>query len=106
MSLDILLTFILVSFFTVVRNLTVDCILGVDCLMQHETVIDLCCVTMGGVEFPFYAQPVQNNRRDCTLQIINNVVKVAQTVVIAGRTVQLLEVMLPLRLQAWECVMF
>ena len=25
--------------FTVVRNLTVDCILGVDCLMQHGTVI-------------------------------------------------------------------
>ena len=83
--------------FTVVRNLTVDCILGVDYLMQHETVIDCkrCCVTMGGVEFPFYAQPVQSNGRDCTLHLINDVAKVAQTVVIAGRAVQLLEVMLP-----------
>ena len=83
--------------FTVVRNLTVDCILGVDCLMQHGTVIDCkrCCATMGGVEFSFYAQPVQSSTRDCTLHLINDVVKVAQTIVIAGRTVQLLEVMLP-----------
>ena len=83
--------------FTVVRNLTVDYILGVDCLMQHGTVIDCkhCCATMGGVELSFYAQPVQSSTRDCTLHLINDVVKVAQTIVIAGRTVQLLEVMLP-----------
>ena len=49
--------------FTVVRNLTVDCILGVDCLMWHGTVIDCkrCCAMMGGVEFSFYAQPVQSS---------------------------------------------
>ena len=47
--------------FTVVRNLTVDCILGVDCLMQHGTVIDCkhCCATMGGVEFPFMLNQVK-----------------------------------------------
>ena len=52
--------------FTVVCNLTVDCILGVDYFMQHGTVIDCkhCCATMGRLEFSFYAQPVQSNSRD------------------------------------------
>ena len=42
--------------FTVVSNLTVDCILGADCLMQHGAVIDCnqCCLTISGVEVPFY----------------------------------------------------
>ena len=73
--------------------------------MQHATVIDYkcCCAIIGGVEFSFY---VQSNSRDCTLHFINDVVKVLQTVVIAGRTVQLLEDMLPPRSQPWKCVMF
>ena len=50
---------------------------------------------MSGMEFSFYTQPVQSNSRDCTLHLINDIVKVAQTVVIAGRTVRLLEVILP-----------
>ena len=33
--------------------------------------------------------------RDCTLHLINDVVKVVLTIVITGRTVQLLEAMLP-----------
>ena len=40
-----------------------------------------CCVTMSGVEFSSYAQPVQTNGRDCALYLFNDVVKVTQTVV-------------------------
>ena len=46
--------------FTVVHSLTVDCILGADCLLQHEAIFDCKqhCVTMSEVKLPFLAQPV------------------------------------------------
>ena len=49
--------------FTMVHNLTVDCILGADCLLQHDAIIDCKrhCVTMSGVELPFLVQPVHHS---------------------------------------------
>ena len=43
--------------FIVADNVTVDCILGADCLMRYGAVIDCkeCTITMGGIKFSFVA---------------------------------------------------
>ena len=81
--------------FTVVHSLTVDCILGADCLLQHQAIIDCKqhCVTMSGVKLPFLVQQVCTNNSE--INLVSNAVKVFETVVIAGRTIHPLEVLLP-----------
>ena len=86
--------------FTVVHSLTVDCILGADCLLQHQAIIDCKqhCVTMSGVKLPFLVQQVCTNNSE--INLVSNAVKVFETVVIAGRTIHpLLQ-----KLQPWVCL--
>ena len=83
--------------FTVVRNLTVECILGADYLIQHGAVIDCnqCCLTVGGVQVPFYAHPVESNHSDSLIHSISDTVKVLHTVKVRGRSIQPIELLLP-----------
>ena len=83
--------------FTVVRNLTVECILGADYLIQHGAVIDCnqCCLTVGGVQVPFYVHPVESNHSDSLIHLISDTVKVLHTVKVCGRSIQPIELLLP-----------
>ena len=83
--------------FTVIRNLTVECILGVDYLIQHGALIDCnqCCLTVDGVQVPFYAHPVESNHSDSLIHLISDAVKVLHTVKVCGRSIQPIELLLP-----------
>ena len=83
--------------FTVIRNLTVECILGVDYLIQHGALIDCnqCCLTVDGVQVPFYAHPVESNHSDSLIHLYSDAVKVLHTVKVCGRSIQPIELLLP-----------
>ena len=80
--------------FIVADNVTVDCILGADCLMHYGAVIDCkeCTVTMGGIKFSFVAPSTgSTSNTDSTV----NATSFAETITIPGRSVQLIQVSIP-----------
>ena len=81
--------------FTVALNVTVDCILGIDFLMQHGAVIDCKqkCVMMDGITLPFLGPTSIDDNPEFNLK--DNCVKAHKTVVIPGRAIQAIEVALP-----------
>ena len=82
--------------FIVALNVTVDCILGIDFLMQHGAVIDCKqkCVMMDGITLPFLGPTSIDDNPEFNLK--DNCVKAHKTVVIPGRAIQAIEVVLPL----------
>ena len=81
--------------FIVADNVTVDCILGADCLMRYGAVIDCkeCTVTMGGIKFSFVAPSVSATpNTGCNVRTTS----VTETITIPGRTVQLIQVSIPM----------
>lgn len=87
-----------------VHNLTVDCILGTDCLRKHGAVMDCkrLCVTMSRVELLILVQAEQSGDNKPVVNLISDTGKVIKTLVIAGRTVQPLEVLLPVEVATLE----
>ena len=71
-------------------------------MRQHGAVIDCkeCTVTMGGIKFALTAPTVSNSSDSvCT---VTNAVKVSKTVAIPGRTVQLIQVTVPVDMTTSE----
>jgi len=80
--------------FTVVNTLTVDCLLGADYLISQEVIIDYkhSYVVIKGHKIPFtLTQGVANTIHPPT----NLVVSALRNVTIPGRTIQLVDVLLP-----------
>lgn len=80
--------------FNVADNLTVDCILGADCLMHYGAIIDCKegAVTMGGIKFSFARQSA---KATLDTDSVLHTVSVLETVVIPGRTMQFIQVSVP-----------
>ena len=71
--------------------------LSADYLLQHGAVIDCnqCCLTVGGVQVPFYVHPVESNHSDSLNHLISDTIKVLHTVKVCRRSIQPIELLLP-----------
>ena len=84
--------------FTVVNTLTVDCLLGADYLVTHEVIIDYkhSQVSIKGHKIPF---TLTHGIANVIQPPINMVICALKNVTIWGRTVQLVDVLLPKELR-------
>ncbi|XP_065918839.1 uncharacterized protein [Dysidea avara] len=84
--------------FTVVNTLTVDCLLGADYLVTYEVIIDYkhSHVAIKGHEIPF---TLTHGIANFIQPPINMVICADKNVTIPGRTVQLVDVLLPKELR-------
>ena len=75
--------------FVVVRNLSVDCLLGADFLLRHGAVVDCTSrrLSLAGTEVPIISQP----RRTDEGEPVTCIVTIPSTVEVPGRTVRLIQ---------------